>query len=306
MGAVALVVWILWLSKGWKLIQQGMTVPAPGQATPLTAADATMTSGGQYISLSVGATTLTAALSILAWNASSDWAYAPGKPTDTKFWWGPAVFIMLIAWWPYRSWKNILGREPNSDPKYLRRHRRTAVITGMLFTVMMAAAVTYGIQNGHDRVMAERIEAANQHVAAAGKKVGAIKQRDLQTTDDYIKAYAEIGTLLPDFASALSELSDAYLQARQADEGRGPINIQRFYRSHYSGLWSDREEMVNLLRQDDALTQRQVIAAQKMGTLPRSEQVRFWQEEFRPLLLQEGDLREKLRVVAKRLGSHTK
>ena len=143
-------------------------------------------------------------------------------------------------------------------------------------------------------------------MAAAGKKVGAIKQRDLQTTDDYIKAYAEIGTLLPDFASALSELSDAYLQARQADEGRGPINIQRFYRSHYSGLWSDSEELVNLLRQDDALTQRQVIAAQKMGTLPRSEQVRFWQEEFRPLLLQEGDLREKLRVVAKRLGSHTK
>ena len=138
-GLLAFIVGFFWLSKGWGLIQRGMSSTPSVDAPP--SRDSTGTPWGQYISLFLGVLVLTLWLGRLAWSASSEWAYAPEKISGTKDnnLFGQVVLVALLASWPYVAWKRILGRESNADPKHLRRHRQTSVIAGMMFVVVPGA-----------------------------------------------------------------------------------------------------------------------------------------------------------------------
>jgi hypothetical protein len=304
---VALLVGIFWLSKGWRLIVQGISIVPPADAVPSTGTP--KSAGGQYFSFVLGMIVLTLWLGLLAWLASSTWAYAPDKSTVTN---GDnrllaqVAFILVLALWPYRSWEIILRREPNSEPKYLRRHRRTAAIAGMIFVVALSLAVTYGIQNGNDQHMVEKITDTANDLTTVSTKIGAIKQRDLRTVGDYIQAYSEIEALLPEFESEIQRCADVYAEAREVDETRGFVNTQMFYRSHNSAQWKDDFEMLDLLRQFDSLTKQEALTVRNMAALPADKQVDFWQREFKPLTAQEDDLRERIRSLAAKIQSSTK
>jgi hypothetical protein len=156
-GLLAFIVGFFWLSKGWNLIQRGISATPSGDAR--SSGGLTGTPWGQYVSLFLGLLVLILWLGLLAWSASSDWAYAPEKistPRDSSLF-SQFVFVVLLTSWPYVSWKRILGRESNADPKHLRRHRQTSIIAGMVFVVVLSLAITYGIQNGNDRRMVARV-----------------------------------------------------------------------------------------------------------------------------------------------------
>jgi hypothetical protein len=57
-------------------------------------------------------------------------------------------------------------------------------------------------------------------------------------------------------------------------------------------IWDD--QMFELLRQDSALTRKQVQLAKQMATLPKENQVEFWNKNFQPLLEEEDGLRQKI------------
>jgi hypothetical protein len=104
-GLLAFIVGFFWISKGWNLIQRGISSTPSGDAR---------TPWGQYVSLFLGVLVLILWLGLLAGSASSDWAYAPEKistPRDNLF--SQFVFVVLLASWPYVSWKRILTRESN-------------------------------------------------------------------------------------------------------------------------------------------------------------------------------------------------
>lgn len=306
-GSVTLLVGIFWLSKGWKLIQDRVSAPSSAETTML--AVPTKRARGQYISLSLGVAVLTVWLSIPAWFASSVWSYAPEKVTMTKDNNNLLVqvtFIVLLAWWPFASWKRILAREPNSEPKYLRRHRRTSAIAGMIFVVVLSLAVTYGIQNGNDVRMNQNITASTTEMNSLATKIGTIKQRDLRTADDYIQAYAEIEALLPEYESEIQKLSDVYQEARRMNEKRAFINIQFFYKDYTPDMWKNAYAMLDLIREADSLTRRETLTIQNMAALPVSDQVAFWQKEFQPFIAQENELREKMQRLAGKFRSSTK
>ena len=300
-GFIALLVGVLWLSKGWRLIAQGI---GPKPAVEITSPESpTKRAWGQYISLAFGLVVLVLWLGILAWSASSNWAYAADKPIPEKDnnLLIQVAFIMLLARWPYRSWRIILDRESNSESKYLRRHRRTATLGGTLFVVVVSLAVTYGVQNGNDRIMVEKITGAAKDLTAAGTEIGVIKQRDLRTTADYIQAYSEIETLLPEFESRIQRNADVNQEARQMDERRGPVNIQAFYKSHRPDLWKNDYEMLDLVRHVDSVTRQETVAARNMAGLSPRDQVDFWQKNFKPLLAQEDELRGKIQSLAAKM-----
>jgi hypothetical protein len=123
----------------------------------------------------------------------------------------------------------------------------------------------------------------------------------LKTADDYIQAYSEIEVLLPEFESRIQNSADVYKEARDGDENRGLINIQRFYKDNNPEVWKSAYEMLDLLRQFDSLTKQEALTVRKMAALPTREQVEFWQKEIKPLLAEEDDLREKLRLVATKI-----
>jgi hypothetical protein len=305
-GLLTFVVGFFWLSKGWNLIERGISSASSVDIPPPKAP--AKSPWGHYISLLIGVIVLILWLGLLAWSGSSDWEYAPEKTTETRGsnLFGQFVFVVVLASWPYFSWRTILGRESNADPKRLRSHRRTSAIAGMIFVVVLSLAVTYGVQNGTDRRMVEKIEAVAKDLIAVATKIGTIKQRDLQTTDDYIQAYSEIDALLPDFESKIQECADVYREARQTDENRGLINTQLFYKSHKPEMWKNNIDMLDLLRQVDSLTKQEALTARNMAALPARDQVNFWQKEFKPLLVQEDDLRQKIQIAAMKIQTTTK
>lgn len=305
-GFVVLLVGIFWLSKGWRLIEQGIGVAPPVQSAPELKGTRIWP---RFISLFLGVTLLTLWLSMLGWLASSNWAYAPhGIPTDktSNNLLVQVVFVVLLALWPYKVWKHILSHEPNTDPRFLRRHKRITAIAGMLFACVLSLAITYGIQNGNDRLLVSKLTAAGKDLSAVETRIGAIKHRDMRTTGDYIQAYSEIDVLLPDLEAKIQNAADTYKEVHDRDASRGLINIQRFYKNNNPEIWKDNEELIGLLRQYESLTRQEVVTVRNMAALPTtSEQVNFWQKKFRPLLVEENDLTKEIRVVVAKIQSTT-
>jgi hypothetical protein len=158
-AALGLLVGIIWLSKGWELLQKGLSAQ-PSLDGVVTRQVARV--WPQYVSLFLGLTILTLCLSTLSWVGSSNWAYAPSefvaqRKGDSNLL-AQAGLVVLLAWWPYAAWKSILNREPNSDLRFLKRHKRVTALLGMIFVVVFGLVTTYGIQNGNDRVLTEKIE----------------------------------------------------------------------------------------------------------------------------------------------------
>lgn len=301
-GFIALLVGIFWLSKGWKLIQKGISVQVAPELDPTEGSQGKALR--QYIFVLLGVIALTFWLGVATWSASSDWSYAPQKVIESKSnnnLVQETGFILLLAWLPYSIWKKILDREPNSDIKNLRRHRQVTSAAGMIFSVVLCFAVTFGFQNGNDRVLNEKITSATNELVGVEKKIGAIKQRDLKTTSDYIQAYSEIEPLLPEFDSKIQQCVEIYEDGRQLNERRGPINIQRFYKRNSPKVWQNSIDMFELIRQVSVLTKQETLTASNMAARPESEQPEFWQSEFKPLLEQEDTLRSKILILTKKM-----
>lgn len=68
----------------------------------------------------------------------------------------------------------------------MKRHQRVAALGGMIFVVVLGLAITFGIQNGNDQLLTDEVTTSVKDFGATAAKIGAIKQRDLKTTDDYI------------------------------------------------------------------------------------------------------------------------
>ncbi len=298
-AVVAFLVGIMWLSKGWELIEKGISAQPSLEAVT---AQQEKRVWPQYVSLFLGVTILTLWVSTLAWLGSSDWAYAPSevvvqKKNDSNLL-VQAGLIVLLAWWPYASWRSILNREPNSDLKFLKRHKRVSALAGMIFVVVLGLAITFSIQNGNDRIMTDEVTAGINNLKAVASKIVTIKQRDLKTTEDYIQAYKEIDSLLPEFDSKVQNFSAMLNKLEQSDQSRGAINIQRFYKSYATDFRKNLKDIANALREDVSLTRKETEAARNMAELPTQSQVAYWQKEFQPLLAQEDALREQLRALA--------
>jgi hypothetical protein len=56
-------------------------------------------------------------------------------------------------------------------------------------------------------------------------------------------------------------------------------------------------EIIGLVREINEVTKRQISVVHAMASLPESERMRFWHEQFIPLGAQEHALREQLQVV---------
>jgi hypothetical protein len=86
-------------------------------------------------------------------------------------------------------------------------------------------------------------------------------------------------------------------------ESRGIISAQILYKSHKPEVWKDNFEMLDLLRQIDSLTKQEVQTARNMASIPQRNQAEYWNNEFRPLLVQQQDLGTKLQVVVAKIQS---
>jgi len=60
-------------------------------------------------------------------------------------------------------------------------------------------------------------------------------------------------------------------------------------------------EILDLTHQLSDVLKREAAVVHAMASLPQSERVEFWHEQFLPLERQEQDLRQRLLLVGKRM-----
>lgn len=303
-GLIIFITSYFWLYKGWELIQRG--IAAPSIDTDKPAPPASKPPWSQYIVFCLGLTILMLWLSLLAWLTSSDWEYGPKTTTSGSNLLAQLILLSGLTAWPYYSWRSILWQESNSDPKHLRRHRVVSGLAGVIFVSVISLAVTFGIQNGEDRRLTTKVTEAVTELRDVAGRLGEIKRRDLETTDDYIKAYSEIDSLLPEFEVKLKQCELAFREAQRASYSRGLLNMQDFYKSHNRHTWPNLIALLNALWDIDSLTKHEVATVQRMATLQPANQVNFWREQFKPLLSQEDVLQRKLQIAATRVQSDEK
>lgn len=120
---------------------------------------------------------------------------------------------------------------------------------------------------------------------------------------EHIKAYARIERLTILYDQKLQRYSDLYKIVQQRDQNRGVINVQRLHTRYQPEPWRNGAEIVGLVRQVNEITKKEASVIHDMSSLPESEQVQFWHEEFMPLAAQEHALREQLLVAGQRSSS---
>jgi hypothetical protein len=293
---IAMPIGILWLAKGWKLVLRGINVEHAVDSGTVDEMSRRKSAVWLYVPLFFSTIALTLWLGLLAFPSFSNSTFAyEAKPTSTTSSGPllPAIFLMLLARWPYGCWKSILEREPNTIPNNVRRHKVVTAVLGGFFTIVLCVAIVFGIQNGNDRKSTAQVEESAKSFQDIAQRIGAIKSRDLRTTKDYIAAYEEMDPLLAEFDTKLRQFTDILSEAEEQDRTRGPLNIQRLYRKHNEWMAWDTSTF-ELLHQDSELTSREIKVVRQMAELPEQEQVEFWKKNFQPLQQEEELLRQKL------------
>jgi uncharacterized membrane protein len=301
---IALPIGMFWLAKGWRLLLRGISAAQAEDPAGLEVSSGDKGTIWLHLSLFVGAIAFTLILGLLAFLAFSDSTF-PLEAKRTSASSNPvasALFLMLLASWPYSCWKSILQREPNTSPLNVKRHTLVTAVLGGVFIIVQCVAIVFGIQNGNDRVITAQVEKDAKSFQEIAVKIGAIKGRDLRTTQDYIAAYEEIDPLLGEFDVNLQQFRDFLSVTEQRDQARGPLNIQRMYLKHDKWTQWDTSTFA-LLNQDSEITKKQIQVVRQMALLPKESQVDYWKSNFRPLQLEEEVLRQKLATATQTMPS---
>lgn len=293
-GLTALAVGMFWLARGRELVAAGIR---PELLSEMEHAEATRNPKSTvwlYLSLFIGILILTLLLGVGLFSAFRDSAFPSATKAQTdQSNFRDILFLMLLGLWPYTCWKIILRREPNTKPYNTTRHRRVAVALGALFAIIVSLAIIFGIQDGIDRMGAAEIEQGRKDFQELAAKIASIKSRDLRTARDYIEAYEEIEPLLAEFDSRLRHFNEILVETERSVKNRGLLNIERLYGGRQQDWLSWDVKVLDVLRQDSALTKKQIDAVKQLRTLSGDYQSHFFEKKVEPLLEEENGLRQQ-------------
>src|SRR5438874_13425422 len=98
-----------------------------------------------------------------------------------------------------------------------------------------------------------------------------------------VAAYAQIEPLQKEYDEKLQRFSDLYAYARERDNHRGLLDLQRWRSKHYAETWGRMLEIIRLVSQINDVTKRGISVVHAMALLAEVECVRFWNELILPL-----------------------
>jgi len=163
--------------------------------------------------------------------------------------------------------------------KVMRRYVVAGAALPLGITVLM---IVFVVQDHDERVLAVDLDRTGVELQLLGRQISDIKDADLVSMNDYIRAYAQVEHLQSDYDQKLQKYSKLYSLARKRDSDRGIFNIERFRGKHHPETWEKMTEIIDLVRQINELTKRQTAVIHVMASLPEPERVKFWHEQFGP------------------------
>jgi len=183
-----------------------------------------------------------------------------------------------------------------------RQHKFTWIFaTGAVVLVLVTIfAVTFAVQEHNDRFLSEELTETASELQDTGARITSIRDTDLKSMDDYIRAFSEVGPLLDDYDRHLQKITDLYNQARERDKRL--LSVERLYRRPHLTNWESMSEILDITGALNRVMKQESSVIQNMAQLPESERMQFWHEHFLPLEAQEKGLRAKLLIVGQRMS----
>jgi len=189
------------------------------------------------------------------------------------------------------------------------RRARWIFLCALLGTLIVAACVLgieFAIQDRNERRLMKDLERTQAELFALGNQITELKDGGLKSMNDYIGAYAQIEPLQNEYDKKLQKFVELYDLARVRDSYRGVLNIENFRGRHHPETWDKMSEIVTLVRQINEITKREGQVVHGMASLPEADRVRYWHEEFTPLVAEEQALRETLLAVGQSMSPESK
>jgi hypothetical protein len=175
---------------------------------------------------------------------------------------------------------------------------RYAVIAAAIpGTVAIAVASALTIQDRKDEAMATEIARAEAELRELGAQIAYIKDGNLTSMNDFIAAYAQVEPLEKEYDQKLQKFTELYRTAKERDSYRSLLDFQRLRGRHHPQSWEKMSQIIEIVRQINDITKREISVVHAMSSLPEPERARFWHEQFMPLAAQEHALRQELRIV---------
>lgn len=162
---------------------------------------------------------------------------------------------------------------------------------------MIGVATEFSIENRRDEATAADITRAESDLQELGAQIAAIKDGDVISMNDFIAAYAQVEPLEKEYDQKLQKFTDLYRTAKEQDSHRSLLDFQRLRGRHHPVSWEKMSQIIEIVRQINDITKREISVVHAMSSLPEPERARFWHEQFMPLAAQEHALRQELRVV---------
>jgi len=183
-----------------------------------------------------------------------------------------------------------------------KRLRIWIIAVSLIVASVLSIVTVLGIQNHEDHVLTAQITQTEAQLRALGAQIADIKDHEFKTMAEYGVAYAQIEPLLTEYDQKLQEYSQLYETAQQRDQKRGLINIQRLDNRYNPEVWRNTSELIALIREINDVMKKEASVIHDMRSIPEQEQVRFWHEEFMPLVAQEHALRERLVIAGQKFS----
>jgi len=176
------------------------------------------------------------------------------------------------------------------------------LLLGTLLVIALALSITFVVENRNEHRLTAELERTQMELQSLGEQIRSIKDADLASMNAYIAAYAQIESLQNAYDQKLQRFVELYNLARDKDSHRGLIDIRNLEGSHHPETWENMSKIITLVRQINEITKREGQVIHAMASLPESERVRYWHEEFVPLAAQEQVLREKLPIAGQNMS----
>jgi len=204
--------------------------------------------------------------------------------------------LIVTGIWAARSWSNIKQAEPESDPKWRRKHRAFNLKAGTVIVAVLAGAGAWGTIVGIRATRQARLDELAKQVAALGAKAAPYKQRFVEaatrkTRDqtEYLQRCEDLEAAIKDYEPALQQL-DGLLRQMQ----------QELYNFNADAKLAEVLMSVNAMRsilQKDmealGTYRKEVTYAKQLAAVPKPDQLRFYDANIQPIVDEETRIGEE-------------
>ena len=187
------------------------------------------------------------------------------------------VGVIFTASWASRTWRNIMGLEPEIENHFRQKHRSFerkvgAPVIALLLIAGVAGAIS-GRRQSRLNALVERIYKLGLTSAPLKQRFVQIVSRDTPTMTSYVQRCADLEPVLDQYQAALQQMDPLLSETQQELPNDGAmLAIVTTMR----GVLEKDLEGARLIRNE-------VEYAKKISSLAPADQVRFYEQNIQPI-----------------------